>query len=386
MTYKNVSSFLTGIIAFGVLILSATPALAAEFMAPSPENQGVISIPESQPAKNLYVAGSLINLNQATGGDLVAAGGTINLDNAVEKDSLLAGATLNIGGVIGDDLRAAGATVNVRKAVLGDAVLGGGTVNIDHDANIGGDLVAAGGTINASSKVTGNATLIGGSVVFGGEVMGDMVVRAKKLVILSNAKIGNLKYYGPGQPEVQSGSVVGNIEFHKVDYFSKKPSRVFNPVGFVFKLVVLIISGLVLVWLFKGRSAAISKQIIQKPWNSLLSGIITFVALPIFSIICFVMAGLGFYIALIVGFFYVPLLLFAFLEGMVTAGAWINKKLTKRTELLLDWQAVVIGAAAVCVVGIIPYVGGLLVLLWAFIALGSTAKDLVAQEKHRNQV
>lgn len=371
--------------ALAIFVTGATPAIAAQFMAPTQDNQGVISVPASQPAKNLYVVGSLINLNQATGGDLVAAGGTVNLDNAVEKDAILAGGTLNIGGEIGDDLRAAGATINVRKAVLGDVVVAGGTINIDHEANIGGDLVVAGGTVNASSKVSGSATFAGGSVVIGGEIAGDVVVRANKLVILPSAKIANLKYYGPGQPDIQAGSSVGHVETFKVDYMQKKTGRVFNPVGFVFKLVILIISGLVLIWIFRGRNNAVSKLIIQKPWVSLLTGLVVLVAMPIAAVVCIVFFGLGVYIGLFIAFFYVALLLFAFLSGMVTSGGWINQKLTKRSEMLLDWQAVVIGAAAVCLVGIIPYVGGLLVFLWTLIALGATWKDLVNQEKHRNQ-
>jgi hypothetical protein len=385
MTYKNVSLFLAWVMALSMFMVGATPALAAQFMAPTQDNQGVISVPASQPAKNLYVVGSLINLNQATGGDLVAAGGTINLDNAVEKDAILAGGTINIGGEIGDTLRAVGATINLRKVVLGDAVLGGGTINIDHDANIGGDLVAAAGTVNASSKVSGSATLVGGSVVISGEITGDVIVRANKLVILPSAKIANLKYYGPGQPEIQAGSLVGHVETVKVDYMQKKTTRTFNPVGFVFKLLILIISGLVLIWVFKGRNNAVSKLIIQKPWVSLLTGLVVLVAMPIAAVICIVFFGLGVYIGLFVAFFYVALLLFAFLSGMVTSGGWINQKLTKRSDMLLDWQAVVIGAAAVCLVGIIPYVGGLLVFLWTLIALGATWKDLVNQEKHRNQ-
>lgn len=385
MKYKNVSWFFGLLTAIAILGTSATPAIAAQFMAPTQDNQGVISVPQSEPAKNLYVVGSLINLNQATGGDLVAAGGTINLDNAVEKDTIVAGGTLNIGGEIGDTLRAAGFTINVRKAVLGDAVLVGGTINIDHDANIGGDLVVAGGTVNASSRVTGNTTLVGGSVVLGGETMGDVIVRANKLVILPSAKIANLKYYGPGQPEIQAGSVVGHVDVYKVDYMQKKPARGFNPVGFVLKLLILIISGLVLIWVFKGRSHAISKLVVQKPWASLLTGLIVLVAMPLSALVCIVFFGLGLYVGLFLSFFYVALLLFGFLAGMVTSGGWINQKLTKRAEMLLDWQAVVIGAAAVCFVGIIPFVGGLLVFLWTLIALGATWKDLVSQEKHRNQ-
>lgn len=381
MKQKN---FLKGMLGFALLAFVVPTALAAEFIAPSESDEGMVTLSSGQAVHNLYVVGATLNLSQQTAGDLVAAGGTVNVDNSTEADAIIAGGTVNVRGDIGGDVRAAGGTVNFRNPIGGDLLVAGGTVTIDQEATVGGDLVASGGTVVARSDVSGKININASTVILGGSLSGDVVVRAQKLVVEPSASIAKLTYYGPGQPEIQNGAQVGALDVKTLNRHEGN-QKAWRIGGFIFQLIAWIIAGLVFVWVFKGRSKAIAALFSKRPLVNLGVGFLALIAPPIAAVICFMAFGLGYYVGITILFLYAVLMLMAFVAGFVTAGGWVIKKLTKRDTITIDWQAAIIGAALVSLVCFVPFIGPLAIFVLFLFALGATLRDLIHTEQGRNR-
>lgn len=74
------------LIVFLLSCLIVLPALAADFK--TPDETGNVTVGKDDKVRNLYTAGSNIDIRNTVQGDLVTAGGNIDINANIEKDCL----------------------------------------------------------------------------------------------------------------------------------------------------------------------------------------------------------------------------------------------------------------------------------------------------------
>jgi hypothetical protein len=135
----------------------------------------------------------------------------------------------------------------------------------------------------------------------------------------------------------------------------------------------IMLVGLLLLWLFPRVTGGVAATPVHSPWRSLGMGLAVLVLAPI---VLFIVAGIALFVA---GFSAVPVLLvpgaayFVLLSLAapiiaVLIGALILTRGRGRDEFA-GWQALLIGAAILALIGLIPYldvIAGILTILFGF--------------------
>lgn len=372
-------AWLAGVGIAGILASSSLlVAQAAEFIVP--HENGNVTVSSTEQHKNLYVVGGNVLINSNTSGDLYVAGGNVTIEGNVEGDLTLAGGSAYINGSVGGDVRVAGGDITINNTVGGDLVVAGGTVIVNEKAIVNGDVFAASGEMSLLGPVNGQLNARAGKVTINNSVKGAVEIKAaEKLFIGSKAVFGdNAKYKSTQEAQVEGGATLGGLQFEKMT--EKEASGKNNTgfiagiitLGFVIKLLAVIVTAFVIHRLFRRGSLAMIQNLDSHFLMNLLVGFITFIAAPILGILLLV-SIVGFYIGLILFVLWVLFFLLSGLLGTIYIGSWIVKKLGKKPELVIDWQAIVIGVVVVGVAGLIPILGFIFVAVLFLAGMGTLA-------------
>jgi len=353
-----------------VIILMPTIALAAEFRAPS-NNDTSVTIGKNETAKNLYTAGSLLNIDGSMKSDLVAAGGTINLNGETESDLLAAGGTLNIKGNVGKNARIAGGSVYMNGNVGEDLLAAGNMVSIDKNSVISGDFIGLGSAINIDGKIQGKAYLSGEDIKINGEINGDVTIKnVSNLTIGDSTKIsGKLFYSSPNEAKISGGAQIsGGIDYKKISTGRYKWETT-KAAGVLYGILISFITLLALVLIFP-RLARLAVQESSKNYLTKMGwGLFGLVAMPIL-IIALMVSVIGMKLAFILALLYTLFVLLASILSPLIAGSYIVKAYDKKKEFRADWVSVLVGVISLTILGLVPVISWIIVFLLFLLSLG----------------
>jgi len=366
---------LMALILAAVAAFSAYSAEAADFIAPTGENE-TVTVNQNETHHNLYVIGKDVSVNSPTTGDLYAAGGWVSIDGTVEQDVVVTGGTVIISEPVNGDVRVAGGKVTINAPVKGDVLAGAGTLILNDKASVGGELRVCGGEVVVNGPVAGGAFVMGGRITLNSKIDGPVKVTAKEeLVFGPNADIASeVSYIGKQNAVVNEGAKVKvnftELKRHERDHGKRTGILGFLIGSFVIKFFALALAGLLALRLFRSQTYSVAESMRTRPWGNLGTGFVTAIVMPVAIIIALILV-VGYYIALVAAMAYILAMLVAGLVAAIFLGAWIIKLLTKKPNLALDWQAVVIGTVALMLLKFIPIVGWLVCAVLFLIAFGA---------------
>ncbi len=369
-----------GIMTLVMVLALSTPALAAEFL--KPDESGNITVSADSQYRNLYTAGGSVLMNNSTLGDAVVVGGDVTIEGNVESDLIVAGGSVYINGPVGGDIRVAGGDVIINNSVGGDVVGVGGTIRLSDRAVVGGDVVVAGGQVEVLGPVAGKLTILGEMVTMNNAVAGAVAITASEKLSLGEKTnfAGEAKYKSWQEAQIADGAQTGNLQYEQIPRKQNEGGKALAGVltlGFVFKLLAMILASLVLLKLFPKTSTELVTHLKENVWANLGIGFVAFIAMPIMALLL-LFTFVGFYAALIVFVLWLLWCMVGALVGMVFVGAWINQKFIKKEQLTIDWQAVVLGVVIVSILALIPAIGWLISLLIVWVGFGTIIRHITA--------
>jgi hypothetical protein len=370
---------------FVLAVTVAVPSVyAADFAAPEKDGDGSITISGDQ-RKNLYTAGSEVTITAPITGDLFAAGGKVMVSADVEQDLVVAGGTVAINNKVGGDVRIGGGDVTISAPIGGDVIVAGGTVTILATSSVGGDVVIAGGRIKLEAPITGSVRAAGGDITINNTVGGKVWVQSdKSLTFGSNAKAAQaVVYKGKKEAVVAQGAEVPSIQFEKIERKPLAAAKAFIGGAILIKLLAMIIAAWLLAYFLPNRTRAIIHGVQNNTWMNLAVGFLGMVAIPVLIFVLF-LTFVGYYAALIVLVWFVFAIMLTSLLTAIFVGAYVDRWLLKRPELVVDWQAVVIGVVVMTIISFIPvfgWIAGMVLMLIVFGALLRFLKQDIATNK-----
>ncbi len=232
-------------------------------------------------------------------------------------------------------------------------------VVIGHDATVEGtvreQLIVVGGTARVSGSVLGNLVVVNGRAVLGPEAY------VGENVVLHESGI-----------ERAPGARVGGVVRRRAE-FAWSPL-----VGWIFWLsltLVLLVVGLAFAAVAGRQLAEAAALIPQRPGPVILTAAILVIGLPTLAILSF-LSLIGIPLGLVIAFFVIPALA---LLGFVVTATWIGATAVRRwggrerveRQRERPYLAVLIGVLALQVIGIIPLLGGFVVLLASQLGAGA---------------
>ncbi|RJQ34245.1 hypothetical protein C4568_02765 [Candidatus Parcubacteria bacterium] len=322
---------------------------------------------------DLYMAGGSVTSAGTIQGDLISAGGNVLVSGGVSEDVVVAGGTITIVAPVGDDLRAAGGTITIQSTIADDVLLGGGTITLAGEG-VGGDAIIGGGQVRVDAPIRGSARIMGGDIYINAPVAGDLRVRADKLTLGPSARIeGDLIYTSPREAVLEEGAMVAGETTYEPSRDMKRAAAVgffaFLTIAFLVKFLAVLFSALVFGYVFKRFAHELSARTLATPWSYLGWGLVFMIVLPIISIaLFFTLVGIPFGIIGLLTF--VASMIFGVILAPIVIGSVVHKWLWKRGEHEVSWKTILLGTVIYFILGLIPFVGGLIKLVVSLIAIG----------------
>lgn len=301
----------------------------------------------------VFMAGDVQTIDKPIEGDLMVAGGQIKINTNISGDVYVGGGQIEIEGVIDGNLIVGGGNITISGKVLKNVIVGGGQVIIDNSADIGGYVLAGGGKVDLL-----------------GSFAGPVKVGARELLIGGKAVInGNLEADVTSADVSPTSKIVGEkkIQIHEIKQSEKRVvmRRQFGYGKEIFSFLSKLVLVLVLVKLLGEK--IINFYTKKSFWSNMGWGLIVLVVTP-FLMLMLLVTVIGIPLSGIILSLY---LLFLTLSGIVTSiivGNYVSQKGYIKTENLY-FQGF-IGLLLLTLLGLIPFVGGLVKLIVLLFGLG----------------
>ena len=318
--------------------------------------------------ENVYVPGMNVLVSDPLGGDAFVLAETLTVDAAVSGDVAVVADFVAINERVSGDVRGAASTLRINSTVSGELLAAASFLDIADDGVIGGRVTAAVDSVVVRGRVYGDTRFYGGIVEIYGQVDGDIFISGADEIILHPGSVvrGDVHYSADDRDALSvadGATVVGAVSFD----FAERDEGVSAWSDELYHLVFLIILGLLSFGIFRERWVGYLRGSVGKHAVDVLIGL---VALPVASILALCsLAVPGLFIigvALLLGV--CVLLLCGVAASPVIAGRLVESLYTKK--LVVSWRSTVIGVGVLFLLSLIPFAGGISLMLCAFFIAG----------------
>ena len=308
-------------------------------------------------------------------GDYVAFGGNVKLESGVSGDIIAGGRNI----IITDDnavqnIYAAGQYITVRAKSARNVYAAGGDITINAGTAVKG-VYLLGGTIGFGGTAV-DAYMTGASVTVDGTIYENLVIRSEHITFGKNVTVdGHVTIYATVKPQLPPNIDEAKVTFKRIMHTDKGntvPSvRGISRIKVVMAIACVVTAVFIalLLTLFRGGYFKAKALEFPKRWGKMiLFGLIAFIVVPIAALVCMVTV-FAIPASVIVLILYGVVL---YLAPVIT-GAILGRLLMPRINRFLS---VSIGAAAIKLLLLVPYLKVVLFLACAFYTLGITVMSL----------
>ena len=288
---------------------------------------------------DLIITGKNVRIEGEIAGDLLSACRSASLNGHIENSAFNASQYLTVDGHIQGSLISFCQDLNLSGSVGRNLTAFAAHVLINREAVVEGQLSVYAGELDLEGEVRNGLRAGCDEIVISGTVDGDVKIETEKLTILESAVIeGGLQYKSPNQARIDpKAKISGEIKWTEKVKKDEK-SGVYRKVG-PFKgtlLLANLVTGAVLIALFRRRWDLSQKAISQTFLKSLGLGFVLAVCVPIAAIVLMITV-LGIPLALMSLVAYGIIFYLAKLIFSTMAGNWLLKYLTKKESVSLIW-------------------------------------------------
>lgn len=327
-----------------------------------------------------FIAGPEVYVDAETDDDVFAAGGDVEIRSARVLDIFAAGAIVDLSAVTAEDAILAGGTVSTRGALSGDLIAAGASVELAPGAQVAGDVLAAGARVALAGAIDGDIRAAAGEIRIDGRVGGDVNLAGERIILGPNAEIeGNLTYRSAQDLQRMSGAQVAGQITQKTFERPEVPGVVDMILAGALGWFGVVVSGAALAALLVGAVprvvAGASDTIAVAPWPSLGIGLLLLVGVPV-AVPILMATVVGIPVGVLAGLLYGVLAALGLVAAALTIGKhlpWIGGRHAGSIGFGPRFGRAVAGVVLLALVGLLPVVGGLLILLAVTFGLGAAA-------------
>lgn len=321
---------------------------------------------------DFYGLAGIVTISGEAREDAYVAGGTVTVNAPVRGDLTVAGGSVQVHGAVGDDVRVVGGDVTIAESVQGDVIMVGGLLTILSTATVEGDVIFLGGEAVLEGNVNGSVHGKAERARINGAVGGDITITAGSLLTLGdNADVmGSITYESRSDlVRAQDARVGGDIR--KVGTLPVAERNFLRM--YLTAVIVLAFTTFSLYFIARSRFASLVHTATENPGLSGLVGLGILFMTPFMASV-FLVSIVG---SLLGGVILIAYALFVML-AVVLSGAVLGllgrKVLFKKNEVTLG--STLFGVALFAALGLVPYVGGLLLLACLSVTLGALGMAL----------
>lgn len=360
-----------------IIGITAAPAMARSMISASDATTSVAK--DVVVDGSAYLVGDTITVAGTVNGDVYCAGKQVVISGIVNGDVLCGGQNVTVSGTVNGDIRAGGMAVVVSGLVKGSVTLMGGTVTLDASSTIDRDATVIGGIVTLNGAVNRDVMMGASTVNITGKMGGDINGSVDALSVTAAAKVGgNVSYVSQTDASISSGVVAGTVErFTPSNNWSTGSDYRMGFGGVILMAFVAVMSFVVFALLFTlvmpryvRRVASVASG--QQFGLAFLIGIVAAIVIPA---IMFMLALtiVGIYAALFMGVVYImSLMLGAALVSWRLGQFMLSSKGSALSSAAL-------GALTLAVVGLVPFIGWVVMFGATLTGVGLMVLDLRTQ-------
>lgn len=334
-----------------------------------------------------YIAGDNVTLTGDAVDDAFIAGNTVVVSAPIQGSAHAGGRSVSISASVGQNLYAAGMNVNVSGGVGGDAQLLGDTVLVNDD--VGGDLRAAAQRIEINGAVGDSALVAAENILMTGVIAGDASFSVDNISFGDDARIEGTLYLYSDDPEgiEVPDSVVpeDRIERRNVDEFDAGADPEGGATldrsgsgwgawlgGKITSILILTAVATLIAALAPRFLLALRLRTLETPARALWMGFLTISALA-GSLFLFAMTGVGILLVPVSVVLAVLLGIAGYVIGTYILGVGLLGATNRPLPETLGERAIaaLVGAVAITVLAIVPFIGWIATLAIAVTGAGA---------------
>ena len=362
-----------------VVLAAAAPAAAAQIQ----QGDTLVIGPGQVVNDDVYAVGSNVQILGTVNGDVFVAANSITVAGTVTGGVFAVANNISVTGDVQHGVHAAGNTVTISGPVTQDAVVASSTFTATPGGSIGRDLVLATGTAIVTAPVGRNVQAAGGDMTLAGPVGGDVQVQVNNLQLTDGAEVaGTVTYTSNNEAVIAPGAAVGAGIQHVLPPAQAAPtppgvSAGWAVVGWLRGLVGLAVIGLLFILLLPRFSQQTVEIARTARWSSLGLGFALLIGVPVAALLVFILG-------IILGGWMLAFALLAIYAMACATGAAFAAMLTgnmvvhalRRPPHHLAWNLLE-GLALLGLIGLVPIVGGIVLVLACVMGIGAFALSVV---------
>ncbi len=371
-----------------VLMITVTTAFGATNSVTSSyqDSSGNINIEGAAVPNNEFMfAGSNVTVNSVFDTTTFFAGNNITLDGEYNGDVFAAANTVTINGKINGNLYTGANQIIINGEVTRDVFAGCSDLMIGKSANLNRDVYLAAANINLDGIVGRNLRVGAGNLSINGSINGFVETEVDQLTINSGAKVtGPINNRSANQAVVAPGATAPEINWEKVTQeqtveVDQGPSVGSILLSIITKLAFILVIWVLITFMTKDFNANTSVMAKKHLLASLGIGAGFFFVSPLLLIVSFIIYA-PFGLAMTFGIIALAIL------AMPVAAVVLSKLLTrffddKMKPLLCSFVSILIIAAAVIVLGYIPFVNFVVYLFLYVVGVGFICYNVLFTHK-----
>lgn len=365
------------VFAIAIIGLSSTPVVAEELTRI--KNDLTTVAKDTTIDGSVFLSGEEVNIHGTVKGDVYCAAKTITISGTVEGDVLCAGQRLSLGGVVSGDIRVAGETIALNGKVDGSVTLAGSNVNTDTASKIGRDATILAGKTIHSGVVGRDLVFGGGDFMLTGKIGRDAQITADKINAIPSAKIaGNLSYRSSNEAQMPAGVVVGETNRTAIAERGETTASSSGVLIGLFIAVVMFVTLTIVVTAIAPRYVHRVSDVSKTRDFAILFlvGLVSLVAAPMVMLLLLVSivgiyAGLAVAVAVVLGYI---------VGGSLVAYRMGRFMMNNKAHPLMF---ALVGSFALGVLGIVPFVGWVVIFASTLIGFGMVVVGLKTQYSNK---
>jgi len=346
-------------------ICAAASSMSSSALATEFRNQGdTIEVGRDETIKgDLFAHGHHVKIEGTVDGDVYVLCQSAEVQGHVTGDVIAFTQILRVSGKVDGNVRSFTNTVLVSGNVAKNMLSLGETVTVDPVGKVGGSVTALLSSLTIDGTVGRDVLGFVAETTVAGNIGGGLQAQGNTLRFNSGAQVGGpVKFKGNKPPEVSSGAKLAvPVVFTQEEHHSRYQDSGFY-IWRVIWIAAYVLFGLVLFVLLPNFTRA-TVDSAERYGASFGLGILVLFGVPIAAVIaCITVVGL------LIGISAFILWIAAMWSAQIVVGTIVGQWLMGRTRE--TWQLIgrmLVGVILLCVVEMIPFVGGWIrfaVLLW----------------------
>jgi hypothetical protein len=254
---------------------------------------------------------------------------------------------------------------------------------------VSGDIIVIGGRVVLANDTERHARVIAGTTHITGAISGSANITTRNLVLSDSAPIaGNIVYFAPLEARKSSGTqLTGTLHFNNISEMSQagvidRAVVTFLHFWTVLRFVTTLLLTFLIIYMFRVLAQQTARYVTDSFLSTTFIGFGVLLLTPLAGVII-ALSLILLPIAMLIGLYYIILLILAPAIAGIALGALLKKAFSKEGVFEISFRTAALGVIVLTLVRFVPVIGDVVHIVFFVAALGAMWRYMYTNVRHR---